>query len=57
MTDFRSQLKDRQKILLYSLLGVIWSLSNVGYIKFFGSIFAWFTFAPMIFFFKERKNF
>lgn len=56
MTDFRSQLKDRQKILLYSLLGVIWSLSNVGYIKFFGSIFAWFTFAPMIFFLKNEKT-
>lgn len=57
MTDFRSQLKDKQKILLYSLLGAIWSLSNVGYIKFFGSIFAWFTFAPVIFFLKNEKTF
>lgn len=57
MTDFRSQLKDRQKILLYSLLGVIWSLSNVGYIKFFGSIFAWFTFAPVVFFLRNEKTY
>ncbi|MCH5149173.1 MAG: apolipoprotein N-acyltransferase [Spirochaetales bacterium] len=57
MTVFGSQLKDRQKILLYPLLGVIWSLSNVGYIKFFGSIFAWFTFAPVIFFLKSEKTY
>ncbi|MEE1291678.1 MAG: apolipoprotein N-acyltransferase [Spirochaetota bacterium] len=55
MTDLRSQLKDRQKILLYSLLGVIWSLSNIGYIKFFGSTFAWFTLAPAVFFLKNEK--
>ena len=57
MIDFRSQLKDRQKILLYSILGVIWSLSNIGYVKFFGSAFAWFTLAPAIFFLKNEKNY
>lgn len=57
MIDIRSQLKDRQKILLYSLLGLIWSLSNVGYIKFFGSAFAWFTLAPVIFFLKNEKTY
>ncbi len=55
MTALGSQLKDRQKILLYSLLGVIWSLSNIGYVKFFGSVFAWFTLAPTVFFLKSEK--
>ena len=56
MEDFRLQLKDRHKILLYSLLGVIWSLSNVGYIKFIGSAFAWVTLAPVIFFLNKEKQ-
>lgn len=55
MKDIRRLFHKKQKILLYVLLGIVWSLSNIGYVKYFGSIFAWFTLAPFLFFLKEEN--
>lgn len=47
--------KEITAYFLYILLGALWSLSNVGYVKYFGSAFAWFTLSFFIYFIQRES--
>ncbi|HBI38494.1 MAG: apolipoprotein N-acyltransferase [Spirochaetes bacterium GWF1_31_7] len=56
MTDLRNKIENKfVKYLIYIILGALWSLSNVGYVKYFGSGFAFFTLSFFIFFIQKEN--
>ncbi len=56
MSDLRNKIKNKfLKYIIYIVLGAIWSLSNVGYVKYFGSGFAFFTLSFFIFFIQKEN--